>query len=234
MKFCFDTKRFFRKFCLLVIALLALPASTLLGQEQQKQDTVTMNMPDLDVRSLIQWAVDTLGKNIIVHHSVQGNVTILAGGALTKDEAWEVFLSAMQLSGYVVVENGNVARIIPAAEGVQTNIPLVEKKANAASSEMIIKLVKVKNIAASQLVALLRPLVPQIGYLAFYEQSNTLIIADYANNLSRIENIIASIDQAGTLDIEMIKLKHASAGQVINTLSTLMASEGSGTANPSG
>lgn len=189
--------------------------------EVEEEELLTMNMPDLDIRSLVQWAVDYLDKNIVVHRSVQGNVTILADTPLTRDEAWEVFLSALQINGFTVVETDNITRIIPASEATQANIPLVGPEASSDSSEMVIKLIELDNIAASRLVTILGPLISQAGLLTPIDDRNTLIIADYANNLSRIESIIGDIDQSSSLEVEIIPLENSDASQVVNILNIL-------------
>src|SRR5690606_8557562 len=89
-------------------------------------------------------------------------------------------------------------------------------------------IIKLNNIPANVLVTLIRPLVPQTGYLAAYPQTNTLLIADRATNITKVLNVIDNIDQAGTLEIEMIALDYADAKEVVNVLNTLIPKQGGG------
>jgi general secretion pathway protein D len=197
-------------------------ADELIPQQQVQDQQLVMNMPNLDIRSLIQWAVDTLGKNIIVHQSVQGTVTILTDNPLSQDEAWQVFLTALQVNGFTAVETGDVIRIIPESDALKAAIPVIDGDTDPDGAEMVIKLVKVNNISASQLSTLLAPLIPQVGLISVFEPGNTIIIAGYASNVSRIENIIQSMDQASELDVEIIPLLNANARQVVDTLNSLI------------
>jgi general secretion pathway protein D len=64
-------------------------------------------------------------------------------------------------------------------------------------------------------------LVAQQGHLAAYAATNVLIISDRAANIRRMERIVAEIDKKSDSDIELIKLKHAFAAEVVRLLSSL-------------
>jgi general secretion pathway protein D len=79
----------------------------------------------------------------------------------------------------------------------------------------------VNNVGAAQLVPILRPLIPQYGHLAAHPGSNMLIISDRAANVNRMLRIIRRIDQSNDDDIEMIRLEHASATEIVRVLTAL-------------
>jgi general secretion pathway protein D len=86
---------------------------------------------------------------------------------------------------------------------------------------MVTRVVQVDNVAAAQLVPILRPLVPQQGHLAAYPATNVLIISDRANNVERLLTIIRRIDQVSDSEIEVITLQYASAVEVVRVLTSL-------------
>ena len=65
-------------------------------------------------------------------------------------------------------------------------------------------MIQVHNVGATQLVPILRPLVPQYGHLVAHPGSNMLIISDRAANVGRMISIIRRIDQAGDEEIEVV------------------------------
>ena len=79
----------------------------------------------------------------------------------------------------------------------------------------------VRNVSAVQLVAILRPLMPQNAHLAAYPSSNMLILADRANNVSRMLRIIRRIDQESDADVEVVPMQNASANEVVRTMTAL-------------
>jgi general secretion pathway protein D len=91
---------------------------------------------------------------------------------------------------------------------------------------MVTRVIQVDNVAAAQLVPILRPLVPQQGHLAAYPATNVLIISDRASNVERLVSIIRRIDQVSDSEIEIIPLQHASAAEVVRVLTSLTRAGG--------
>ena len=87
--------------------------------------------------------------------------------------------------------------------------------------DLATQVIQVRNVAATQLVALLRPLIPQYGHLVAHAGSNMLVISDRAANLARMVSIIRRIDQASDEDIEVVPLEHASAAELVRVLTAL-------------
>ena len=126
----------------------------------------------------------------------------------------------------------NVIKILPDANARQ--FPGAENQATAAKGDAILtQVVQVQNVAAAQLVPILRPLIPQYGHLAAHPASNMLIISDRAANVERMVRIIRRIDQAGDEDYEVIRLEHASATEIQRIVTALnQTARGEGAASP--
>lgn len=189
----------------------SLAAASLPAPSFAQQVTLTLN--NADIRELISWAQDITKKTIIIHPNVKGKVTVMAGDPMSTDQAYQVFLSALQVHGFTAIETHSSLKILPDALAKQQSIPVVDHSAKNAE-DMVVRIVKVRNVAATQLINILRPLVPQVGHLAAFPDSNTLIIADRAQNIEKILGIVSRIDQVGGVDIEVIDLDFASAKEV--------------------
>lgn len=192
-----------------------------------KDQKITVAFDNADVKDVIRWASDLTEKNMIVHPGVAGKkITIVAGEPMTREEAWQVFLSALQVNGLAVMESGDTVKVLPEPEAKMEKIPVVDGGSKPGKEDIVVRIVKVKNLAAQQLISLLKPLTPNSAHLAAYPESNTLIIADRAGNIDQIVDIINRIDQAGTIDIEIIKLEFASAKDVSKILAELVQKSG--------
>ena len=110
-------------------------------------------------------------------------------------------------------------KILPDANAKQGAGQVVSKTIKG--DELVTRVIELQHIAATQIVPILRPLIPQQGHLAAYPQTNVIIISDRGANISRLENIIARIDQPSMQDIEVIQLRHASASEVVGILNSL-------------
>lgn len=188
---------------------------------QASADEITLNLKDADIRALISTVSKFTGKNFIIDPRVKAKVTVVSANTLTPEAVYEVFLSVLQVHGYAAVPTGSVIKIVPEVNAKQGPLPLSGAKDTFPDDELITKIIRLDHVPASQLVPILRPLVPQQGHLAAYNPTNTLIITDHAGNIQRLLKIIAGVDRPDSDELEIIPLKHASASELVRILNSL-------------
>ena len=199
----------------LVFAGMLNPVS---GQAQGA--TITPNYKDADIRQIIEAVGEVTGRNFVIDPRVTAKVTMLSTTPMSPDAFYEAFLSILAVYGFVAVPSGDVIKILPDANARQ--MPGWETMAGGQRPDDIVtQVVPVKNVAAAQLVPILRPLIPQYGHLAAHPASNLLIISDRAANVNRVLRIIQRIDQESDEDYEVIRLEHASAAETVRVVTAL-------------
>jgi general secretion pathway protein D len=183
-------------------------------------EKVTLNFSDADLVAVINSVSQITGKNFIIDPRVKGKVTVVSSEPLNEEEVYNVFLSILQVHGFATVPTKNAIKIIPDATAKQSAAPFTAASRNP-GDQLITRVLSIKHINAAQLVPILRPLVAQQGHLAAYPTTNVLIISDRAANIRRIDRIVAQMDKKVDSDIEIIKLRHAFAAEVVRLLSGL-------------
>lgn len=214
--------RFFHhnRLCLLLaLAWLGFAAPPLWAQNAPS-GTFTLNLNDVDINALITTVARQTGKNFVVDPRVRAKVTVISSQAMTAAELYKVFLSVLQVHGYAAVEAGDVIKILPDVTAKQGPVPVIGG-ISALGDQLVTRVIPIKNINASQLVPILRPLVPQQGHLAAYQSSNIIVITDRASNINRLVDIINRIDRPDNEEIELIKLEQASASEVVRIINSL-------------
>jgi general secretion pathway protein D len=191
------------------------------GVARAQAPTITPNYVDADIRKIIEAVSEVTGRNFLIDPRVKAQVTMLSSSPMSPDAFYQAFLSILEVHGYVAVPSGNLTKILPDANARQvpgTDLP----SGNIASTdELVTQVLQVQNVAAAQLVPILRPLIPQYGHLAAHPASNMLIISDRAANVNRMMRIIRRIDQAGDEEIEVIRLDHASSSDLVRIINSL-------------
>ncbi len=202
---------------LMLLAVFALPISS----ATRAQDSgISLNWKDADIRIVVEAVSEATGKNFILDPRVTGKVNLLSSEPMSKEAFYEAFLSILQVHGYIAVESGNLIKILPDATARQ--FPSQFGTANASGpDDMATQVIQVKNVGATQLVPILRPLIPQYGHMVAHAGSNMLIISDRAANLSRMVSIIRRIDMASDDDIEVVALQNASATEIVRIMTAL-------------
>jgi len=69
-------------------------------------------------------------------------------------------------------------------------------------AEYVTRLIRVRSIPATQLVPILRSLLPQNAHLAAVSCTNELIIVDTYANVRRIESVVAAMDKGEPMPLE--------------------------------
>ena len=181
--------------------------------------THTLNLKEADIQALIATVSEITGKNFIVGPNVSGKVTVVSAKPMKADEIYDVFLSVLRVHGYAAIPSGSMIKIVPEAMAQAEGGNSV---ATAESGDAIVtQIVPLQHVAASELVPILRPLLPQGAQLIAHQTSNSLVISDRASNVSRVAGIIARIDTVSDNSVEVIPLQHANAAEIARTLTQL-------------
>jgi len=210
-----------------LLALLSI-APIANSQAPARDDNITINMRDADIRTLIQWISDQTGKNMVVHRDVQGKVTVLSAKPVSREEAYKVFLSVLQVHGFAAIETPEAVKIVPANIATQGGIPYRSKP----DDDMVVQVFKANNISAAELAQILKPLASKEAIINADASSNMLLIADHANSVEQLQNLMQKMDRAGGSEAEIIHLQYANAKQVLTSLATLFPAQGGGGGGP--
>jgi general secretion pathway protein D len=191
---------------LLVAQLLAAPALAA-GRG------VVLNFNEVDIATMVKFISDLTGKNFILDERVKGKISVYSPSKLSIEEAYNVFVSVMELKGFAVVQSGRVAKIIPAASAKQSGIKLLPQGERAPINEnYIAQVIKLENITAQEAMAFLQPMVSKDGQLSVFGPGNLILVVDSSLNIRKLQGIIGIIDTEQTREgVEVIYLKNASA-----------------------
>jgi len=204
----------------------------LLGNNQAAKkapEQFTMNMREADIRGFVQWIADRTQKNIIVHRSVRGTVTVISSRPVSPDEAYELFLTVLALNGFAAVDSEGTIMVVPDADAKTSDIPFAGNEARR--GEIVTAIISLEHTEASEFVASLKPLIPASAYLSAYQKTNSLIVADTARSIEKIEKIIAILDRAESeIDLEIIPIVHASADDILSVIKSVATALEGGTA----
>jgi general secretion pathway protein D len=202
--------------CTLVVLM-----SATLSYAQQQAQRITPNFKDADITQIAEAVSAATGKNFIIDPRVRAQVTMLSSTPMSPAAFYEAFLSILQVYGFVAVPSGDIVKIIPDANARQMPGNDLPDHVSSTSDEFVTQVVDVRNVSASQLVPILRPMVPQYAHLVAYPAGNILIISDRASNVNRMIRIIRRIDQIGNADVDIVPLTNASAAEIVRVVNSL-------------
>lgn len=204
------------KSCALLLCLVVWPTSAVTA-ENNEQQTWQMATKRADIQEFVAQVAKITGKTFIVDPKLKGQVTVISDTPLGKDGVYALFLSVLRLQNYTAVPSGDVVRIQQSATGKQTP-GVLGRPESAAPEELMTEVIAVQNTASSELLKLLRPLIPQYGHIGSVTTPNVVIISDHADNILRLKKLIREIDVADEDEVVMVPLQEAWVGSVASIL----------------
>ncbi|MFH0925752.1 MAG: type II secretion system secretin GspD [bacterium] len=197
----------------------------IIKQEREKNKLIAIDFEDAEIRTVIKAFSEITGKNFIVDEQVKGKVTVLSPQKIPPEEAYNVFLSLLEVKGYTVVSVGSINKIISISEAAKSSVD-IKKGIYLGSKEdtIVTQLIPLNFAEANQVRALLAPLISRGGNILAYDPTNTIIITDSKANISRLSKILKEIDIKGAKkNIKVIPLNYASANEFAKELNLITA-----------
>jgi general secretion pathway protein D len=188
-------------------------------------DYVTLNFTNIDISALVKVMSELMRRNFILDERVTGKVTLMTPTKISPDEAYQVFLSALEIKGFTAVEDGKITRIIPAATARQSGLK-VYKDDDFNGQGFVTKLFRLSYVNPNEVVRTLTPLVSRDGSMISYPATNSLIITDSVHNIRKMESLLSALDipaPEGKGKINVYYLKNANAEDFAKVMSALVA-----------
>lgn len=197
-------------------------------QSNAKQLTTTSepkgqvwNLKNADIRAVIQTISVLTGKSFLVDPRVQGRVTLISHTPMIPRELYQVFLSMLKSLNFSAVTAGNVIKIVPAEDGVMMSRTVANANNPGTGDEIVVRVVPIEHVSATQLVPVLRPLMSQSATVTAYMPSNSLILAGTASNIKRLMTLIHQMDDANRNQVSVVPLHYADAKKVVSVIQSL-------------
>src|SRR5437773_1572313 len=209
-----------------LLAAAALATLLLAMSARAADEPVTLNFVNADIEAVVKAVAEMTGRNFVLDPRVKGVVNIISARPVPVSLVYPTLLSALRLQGYAAIESGGVTKIVPEADAKQHASPVTVGPVTAGGDRLVTEVYALKNESATQLVNVLRPLITPNNSIAAVPTGNALVITDYADNLKRIERIIASLDVPPAGEPIVVPLRNASALDLVQILNRLLADTG--------
>ena len=170
---------------------------------------VQINFRDAPILSVIDSVAAVTGRTFVPDPRVNGQITIISPEPIEADLFYEAFLSTLQVYGFQAIDDGAIVRIVPFAQAF--NIPT-----DTLGSEIVTKVIPINNVRATDLLAVVRPILSRGSLIQAFEAGNHLVVTDTASQVERLENMLEELDSPEQSAVEVVNLSYISAGEALH------------------
>jgi general secretion pathway protein D len=185
---------------------------------------VTFNLEDADLPDLVRLISQITGKRFILPSKGRSiKATVYAPTKVTAAEAYNAFLSILELNGMALVPAGRYLKIVESGRVEGRAIPLYTADETVPTGDRFLtRLQRISNISAEDASQVLERFKSGDGSITAYAPTNMLIITDTGTNIRRMLRILNVIDLPRTGEqIWVEPVYHAEAGDVAERLTEI-------------
>lgn len=188
---------------LAVIIGLAAPASWAQGGSAQTP-RVTLDFNEVELPVFVRFMSELTGKNFVLDDSIKktsGKVSLFSPTKVTVDQAYNMFLAALEVSRLTAVPKGNIIQIVQTAEVPPERSVYVYKLKNANATDTVAILTNL--VAKSQVLTATPGGRPPLRPLSEFEApvqvfadkaTNSVIISGTKTAYSQLKSVLQSLD----------------------------------------
>ncbi len=219
-----------RRLGVMTAMLCALSGAPAFAQDPSG-DEATLNFVGADIESVIKAIGHYTNTTFIIDPRVKGTITLVSEKPVDKTHAYRLLISALRLQGFTVVVDNGFTKVVPEADA---KLQVGPAEVSAVKGDQIATQIYHLNYeSATNMLAVLRPLISPNNTINANVGNNTLVVTDYADNLVRIGKIVAALDGPNNADIDVIPVKYAIASDIA-TMINRMLEPGAGSAPDAG
>lgn len=152
---------------------------------------VSLEFQDAEIQDVIRLVAEVSKLNVIVSDDVKGAITLKLVD-VPWDQALDIILTA---KGLDKVQYGNILRVAPIEQlKKEREIALANDRAAKQLEPLKLKLININYATSDEMAGRIKNLLSERGSVDTDSRTNTLIIRDIKENLSRIENLVNVLD----------------------------------------
>lgn len=152
---------------------------------------VSLEFQDADIADILRLIAEVSKLNIVTGDDVKGKLTLKLVD-VPWDQALDIILTTLGLDK---VQHGNILRVAPVEKlKKEREVALANDKAAKQLEPLRLKLININYATGDEMASRIKNLLSERGTVDVDARTNTLIVKDIKEHLSRVENLIKALD----------------------------------------
>jgi len=157
---------------------------------------VTFNLEEAELPDLVRLISNMTGRRFILPTKLRAiKATVFAPTKVTVAEAYQAFLSVLEVNGFTIVPAGRYLKIVEAQQIERQTVPMYEDGSTVPSTDRYVtRIHHLDHLSAEDVTTLLARFASRTANITSYGPTNMLILTDTGAQIRRMLRLIAAID----------------------------------------
>ena len=191
---------------------------------------VSVNFEKAPIKDIIKTVAAWTNKNIVLPSNINGYISIISTGEVTKLEAYQLFLEALKASNLTTIDTGKVTKIVSLHKAKTENVHIFNGNEWAPrTGEMITQLIPLKHIEAKSAIGstgiatiLQGMLDVQYTKVTAYTPTNSLIVTASGHDINRIIDVLKLLDvETQQRKVMIIPLRYSDPKTIVKKITLI-------------
>jgi len=201
-------------------ASLAFPSLLFAAETSNSQPgQAALNFVGADIESVIRAVGQYTNTTFIIDPRVKGSITLVSEKNLNKRQTYDLLASSLRLQGFALVRADGYVKVVPEVDA-KLQISATEN-AEASGDQIATRIFSLNYESAVNLLPVLRPLISSNNTINVNPGNNTLVVTDYADNLSRIGKMISVLDVPSVSNMDVVAIHYAIASDIASIVNKM-------------
>jgi general secretion pathway protein D len=189
---------------------------------------VGFRLEGADLLQFINLVAGELKLNYVVDPGIKGAVTISTSGELKPSDLLPILETVLKMNGATAIKTGNFYRIVPLPTAAKIPLTISTEAGGAGLAEedrMIMQIIPLKFVFASDMSKLLTPFISEGGSVTVLEAANTMILVDDSMNVKRLLEILHQFDSSSFASerVRLIPVRNNVASALVPELEAIFS-----------
>ena len=185
------------------------PSAGKLPKDVITPDGILLRFDQAEMSQVVDLYGRLTGRVVIPSPELKGKVTILNRTRVDRETAARLIESALELQGWVVLLEGNIAKLVKTRDAVKRQMPMVttngRSPALAGINRMQTHIVPLKWSKAEDVKNLISPLLSNEGSIQVNPRTNLLVVTEIGTNMARLLELIDRVERPLNLEEEYVQ-----------------------------
>ena len=188
----------------------------------KKSGRAKLNFEKIDLKLLSYFIAELTDKNLVIDPNIKGDVSLIFSKPISIRQAWDIYTAILKSKNYNAIDKGAYVEIVPEGISRKTTPPIITKTTNG--DKIATFVYELKNADMNSVMAVLRGLKSPRGNVLPYNPSRTVIITDFASNISVMKNVLDIIDSVSPEEeVKIYRLQYANSSEVASSLNVIFS-----------